>query len=64
MPDYNICLEQENRFVYAKHIDELLKVYKNTSGIIAQVLKKNQFPLVIAADHASAGGTIAGIKQT
>ena len=63
LPDHNNCLEQENRFVHAKHIDILLKVYESTSTVISQALMQHEFPLVIAADHASAGGTIAGIKM-
>ena len=38
-------------------------MYEKLGNEVATTLKKNHFPLVIAGDHSSAGGTIAGIKM-
>jgi len=59
----NELLNEETIFKYAKRIDGLVNVYQNTSDVVAHVLDQNDFPLVLSGDHASAGGTIAGIKK-
>lgn len=59
----NELLDQETEHQYAKRIDGLVKIYNDLNSTIAQTLKNGQFPLVLAADHGSAGGTIAGIKS-
>jgi arginase len=60
---FNDHLDTVHKHAYAKHIDVLLNVYIEISKVIANALKNDVFPIVIAADHASAGGTIAGIKN-
>lgn len=47
----------------AKRIDALVSIYQKVSDVVAHVLESGDFPLVLAGDHASAGGTIAGIKK-
>lgn len=49
---------------FAKKIDEMMLLYEKISLRIKQYLGTGFFPLVIAGDHANAGGTIAGIKRT
>jgi arginase len=58
----NHLLDFPTRFRFAKRMDGLLKVYEEIYGKITAVLSDNDFPFVLAADHGSAGGTIAGIK--
>lgn len=60
---YNAVLDVDNKNTYAKHIDVLVEVYQNLSTIISAALNQGDFPIVVAADHASAGGTVAGIKN-
>ncbi len=60
---FNTYLDADYKHVYAKHIDVLLKVYIEVSQAVSNSLKEGVFPIVIAADHASAGGTISGIKS-
>jgi arginase len=62
LKDCNELLNQPSKFQFAKHIDGLITIYQKLNKNIASLLQKNKFPLVIAADHGSAGGTIAGIK--
>lgn len=63
IPSQNHLLDKETKFQFAKRIDGLLEIYKNLNTEISQTLADNKFPFVIASDHGSAGGTIAGIKS-
>lgn len=63
VPHANQVLFQKNNFPYAKHINGVVEVLTSTSESIYQTLQQNQFPLVLAGDHGSAAGTIAGIKK-
>jgi arginase len=47
----------------AIRIEGLVEVYHNVSESVCKALVEGNYPLVLAADHASAGGTIAGIKK-
>lgn len=61
--NHNQLLDQKASQRFAKHADGLLEVYQALNGEVAQLLSANKFPLILAADHGSAGGTIAGIKS-
>jgi len=58
----NELLDQPTKFKYAKRIDGLISVYQELNTEVSYLLNNNNFPLILAADHGSAGGTIAGIK--
>jgi arginase len=60
--DLNYLLDSPTNFQFAKRIDGLLSIYNELNEIVSSLLLKNRFPLILAADHGSAGGTIAGIK--
>lgn len=47
---------------YAKHINAVYKIYQRVSKEVGKTIKRKQFPLILAGDHSTAGGTIAGIK--
>ena len=47
----------------ALRIEGILEVYKAISNRVVKSFENNRFPLILAADHSSAGGTIAGIKM-
>lgn len=59
----NDVLFEPTIFRTAKRIDALVNIYQNVSDNVSFVLKNGDFPIVLAGDHASAGGTIAGIKM-
>jgi len=63
VPIFNELLDKPTAFPFAKRIDGMVNVYENIKSEIESTLAKNKFPLVIAADHCSAGATIAGIKN-
>lgn len=61
--DVNYLLDQPTEHKYAKRIDGLLTIYNSLNEKVSTLLSNNKFPLLLAADHGSAGGTIAGIKS-
>ena len=61
--NWNELLNTPVKFPYAKRIVGLLNVYEELNSKISTLLKSEAFPLVLAADHGSAGGTISGIKS-
>jgi arginase len=48
---------------HAWHIDFVLAIYQRLSAKVSRLLDTGYFPFVIAGDHSSAGGTIAGIRD-
>ena len=61
--DENDLLFRDVKFLEAKRIKGMVKVFENISEEVKNTIGRNDFPLVLAADHTSAGGTIAGIKK-
>jgi arginase len=61
--DENWMLLEKVNHKYAKRIRGLVKIYERLSKVVLKQLKKTDaFPIVLAGDHSTAGGTIAGIK--
>ena len=63
-------VENENRLLYepvaspyAKRIQGIYTMYERVAKSVSETLKSGLFPLVLAGDHSTAGGTIAGIKM-
>jgi len=63
-------VETENRLLYepvaspyAKRIQGLCTMYERVAKAVSETLKSGLFPLVLAGDHSTSGGTIAGIKM-
>lgn len=48
---------------YAKRLKGVLSIYERVADEVSAILKSKAFPIVLAGDHSSAGGTIAGIRQ-
>ncbi|MEQ8624031.1 MAG: arginase [Vicingaceae bacterium] len=61
--DQNHLLFEKNRTPSAIRVEGIRKVYSSVADAVKTSYSSNKFPLVLAADHASAGGTIAGIKM-
>lgn len=59
----NNLLDQPVKHAFAKRVEGLIEVYSNVSTSVSDELNKGHFPIVMAGDHGSAGGTIAGIKK-
>jgi arginase len=62
LPDYNYYIDQPTQTPFAKRIDGYTHVFHSIAGKTKQLLEAGKFPFVLAADHGSAAGTIAGIK--
>jgi arginase len=63
IPNENKLLYEFTGISYAKRIKGILNIYEKLSTEISDTLKKKIFPIVLAGDHSTAGGTIAGIKN-
>jgi arginase len=59
----NNLLDRSTPFKFAKRIEGLCAVYNDLDTQVQSLLLNNKTPLVLAGDHGSAGGTIAGIKS-
>ncbi|MFP5470297.1 MAG: arginase [Bacteroidia bacterium] len=60
--DYNYILHSDIKTPKAKRIDGIVKVYNEVAEAVSKSIQHNKFPLVLAGDHSSAGGTITGVK--
>jgi arginase len=65
-----IEIENENQLLFetvgsphAKRIKGIISLYERIGKEVSETLKNNGFPVVLAGDHSTAGGTIAGIKM-
>ncbi|MDQ3048208.1 MAG: arginase [Bacteroidota bacterium] len=58
----NQLLFEPTKTNYAKRIAGVLTIYERLAAQVSLTLKKNNFPIVLAGDHSTAGGTIAGIR--
>ena len=63
-------IETENKMLYepvaspyAKRIEGIYTMYDRVSKAVSDTVKSGLFPLVLAGDHSTAGGTIAGLKM-
>jgi arginase len=59
----NNVLLRPQKHRYAKYIDALHRVLGRTADLVAESLGKGLFPVVLAGDHSTAAGTMAGIKK-
>lgn len=69
IPDTQVPVENNLLFEpqgspYAKRLKGIVNIYDRLSKTVSDSLKAKEFPLVLAGDHSTAGGTIAGIKMT
>jgi len=61
--DMNHVLDTSIKFENAKRIEALVQVFQNVNDSVKSTIESGKFPLILAADHGSAGGTLAGIKS-
>jgi arginase len=62
IPHQNHLLFETQGSPYAKRIKGVINLYEKLATEVSTTLKKNGFPIVLAGDHSTAGGTIAGIR--
>ncbi|MCH2043737.1 MAG: arginase [Saprospiraceae bacterium] len=64
IPDENELLFIESPTQHAKYIDGVAKVYSSVMEYVSsELIYKSNFIVVLAGDHSTAGGTIAGIRR-
>jgi arginase len=63
IPNENKLLFELGGTPYAKRIKGIITMYERISKTVNDTLKERKFPLVLAGDHSTAGGTVAGIKM-
>lgn len=56
-------LEQDVEHAWAKYISRIRDVITKTANTVSQVLEDGNFPVVLAGDHSTAAGSIAGVLQ-
>ena len=62
LPNRNDLLDRPTNFPYAKRIDGVLQIFEGIKTQVKEAIDSGMFPLIIAGDHSSAGGTMAGLK--
>lgn len=63
VPTENNLLYEPVASPYAKRIKGIHTMYERVSSAVEETMKSGLFPVVLAGDHSTAGGTIAGIKM-
>jgi arginase len=59
----NQLLFEQSGSPYAKRIKGIINVYERIAKEVSDTLRKKEFPIVLAGDHSTAAGTIAGIRM-
>jgi|SRR6185503_3194545 len=59
----NQSLFESSGSPYAKRIKNMYAMYERVAAVVRSTLKNNEFPLVLAGDHSTAGATVAGIRM-
>ncbi len=63
LPIISQTLDRPTPYPFAKRIDGMLEVYQAVEEEVSNSLISGKFPFIVAGDHCSAGGSIAGIKK-
>jgi arginase len=62
VPNENHLLLENSGSPYAKRISGILTMIERVSDAVAKTMEAKEYPVVLAGDHSTAAGTIAGIK--
>jgi len=63
IPVENHLLFESQGSTYAKRLRGVLNIYERLGKVVSDSIKNREFPIVLAGDHSTAGGTISGIKM-
>lgn len=61
--DRNDFLDRPTTERYAKRLEGYTQVFDAVAATVNNLINEGDFPLILAGDHGSAAGTIAGIKN-
>jgi arginase len=59
----NQLLFEQSGSLYAKRVKGILAIYERMAKEVSDSLRKKEFPIVLAGDHSTSGGTIAGVRM-
>ena len=59
----NQLLFESTGGLYAKRLRGIINIYERLAKTICETLKAKEFPIVLAGDHSTSGGTITGIRM-
>ena len=62
VPNENHLLLESAGSAHAKRISGILTMLERVSEEVTRTIKNSEFPIILAGDHSTAAGTIAGIK--
>jgi len=62
LPNRNDLLDRPTNYPFAKRIDGVLQIFEGIKQQVKDAVDSGLFPFIIAGDHSSAGGTMAGLK--
>jgi len=63
VPNENHLLFEPYGSPYAKRISGILTICERVAGEVHKTFDSKRFPVILAGDHSSAAGTIAGIRK-
>jgi arginase len=63
IPVENKLLFEHQGSPYAKRLRGIYNIYEKLAKAVSDTLKAKEFPIILAGDHSTAGGTIAGVKM-
>jgi arginase len=63
VPVDNKLLFEPQGSPYAKRLRPIVDIYERLGKTLVDTYKAKEFPIILAGDHSTAGGTIAGIKM-
>ena len=63
VPNENHLLLESTGSPHAKRISGILTMVERVAAEVSATLERNELPVVLAGDHSTAAGTIAGIKM-
>lgn len=63
VPNENKLLFEATGSPYAKRIKGVFHLCERVANAVRSSLKNNEFPIVLAGDHSTSAGTIAGIRM-
>ncbi|MFM9056371.1 MAG: arginase [Bacteroidota bacterium] len=63
IPVENKLLFEHQGSPYAKRLRGIFNIYEKLAKVVSDTLKAKEFPIILAGDHSTAGGSIAGVKM-
>ncbi|MFN5356509.1 MAG: arginase [Bacteroidota bacterium] len=63
IPVENKLLFEPQGSPYAKRLRGIHNIYEKLAKVVSDTLKAKEFPIILAGDHSTAGGSIAGVKM-